>query len=42
MKGNFNDVFALLDNVEFGDQIIVYYNQKKYVYTVREKKIVRP
>jgi sortase (surface protein transpeptidase) len=42
MKGNFNDVFALLDTVEFGDQIIVYYNQKKYVYTVREKKIVRP
>ncbi len=42
VKGNFNDVFALLDNVEFGDQIIVYYNQKKFIYTVREKKIVRP
>lgn len=42
MKGGYNDVFALLDNVEFGDQIIVFYNQKKFVYTVREKKIVRP
>jgi sortase A len=42
MKGNYNEVFALLDNVEFGDQIIVFYNQKKFVYTVREKKIVRP
>lgn len=42
LKGDFNDVFALLDNVEFGDQIIVFYNQKKFVYTVREKKIVRP
>jgi sortase A len=42
MKGSFNDVFALLDNLEFGDQIIVFYNQKKFVYTVREKKIVRP
>ncbi len=42
VKGEYNDVFALLDNVSFGDQIIVFYNQKKYVYTVREKKIVRP
>lgn len=42
IKGNYNDVFALLDNVEYGDQIIVFYNQKKYVYTVREKKVVKP
>lgn len=42
IKGDFNDVFALLDNVSFGDEIIVFYNQKKFVYTVREKKIVKP
>jgi LPXTG-site transpeptidase (sortase) family protein len=42
VKGEYNEVFALLDHLEFGDQIIVYYNQKKFVYTIREKKIVRP
>jgi LPXTG-site transpeptidase (sortase) family protein len=42
VKGDYNEVFALLDNLEFGDQIIVYYNQKKFIYTIREKKIVRP
>lgn len=42
IKGDYNDVFALLDNLEFGDKIIVYYNQQKFVYTIREKKIIRP
>jgi LPXTG-site transpeptidase (sortase) family protein len=42
VKGEYNEVFALLDHLEFGDQIIVYYNQKKFVYTIREKKVVRP
>jgi sortase A len=42
VRGNFNDVFALLDNVTYGDEIIVFYNQKKFVYIVREKKIVKP
>ena len=42
MSGSYNEVFALLDNLEFNDEIIVYYNQRKYVYVVREKKIVKP
>jgi sortase A len=42
VKGEYNEVFALLDHLEFGDQIIVYYNQKKFIYTIREKKVVRP
>ena len=42
VKGDYNEVFALLDNLEFGDEIIVYYNQHKYTYVIREKKIVRP
>jgi len=42
IKGDYNDAFALLDNVVFGDDIIVYYKQKKYTYTVTEKKIVKP
>lgn len=42
MKGNYNDIFALLDDLEYGDEIIVYYNQKKFVYVIREKKVVAP
>lgn len=42
IKWDYNDVFSLLDNVEFGDEIIVYYNQEKYVYTMREKKVITP
>jgi sortase A len=42
VPGQYNQVFALLDQLSFGDQIIVYYNQKKYVYVIREKKIVKP
>lgn len=41
-KWDYNDVFALLDNLEFGDEIYVYYNQKKYTYVVNEKKVVKP
>lgn len=42
MKGAYNQVFALLDKLTYGDEVIVYYNQKKYVYVIREKKIVKP
>lgn len=41
-KWDYNDVFALLDNLEFGDEIYVYYNQKKYTYVINEKKVVKP
>ncbi|MDD4151462.1 MAG: sortase [Candidatus Gracilibacteria bacterium] len=42
IKGDYNDVFALLDHVVFNDEIIVYYGQKKYIYKVREKKVIKP
>lgn len=42
MKGEYNSVFVLLDQLSFGDQIIVYYNQKKFTYIIREKKVVKP
>ncbi len=42
MPGEYKDVFALLDKLEFNDEIIIFYNQKKYVYKIREKKIVKP
>lgn len=42
IKGDYNEIFALLDKLDPGDDIIVYYQQKKYVYKVTEKKVVRP
>lgn len=42
IKWDYNDVFALLDNVSFDDEILVYYNQKKYRYVVREKNVITP
>ena len=42
VKGDYNEIFALLDKLDPGDEIIVYYQQKKFVYKVTEKKVVRP
>jgi len=41
-KWNYNDVFALLNELTVGDEIIVYFKQKKFVYVVKEKIIVKP
>jgi LPXTG-site transpeptidase (sortase) family protein len=35
-------VFALLDNLEDGDDIIVFYNQKRYTYKVTDRATVKP
>lgn len=40
--GRFKDVFALLHNVEIGDRVYMFHNQKKYVYEVYEIKVVLP
>jgi len=40
--GRYKDVFALLHNVDVGDRITVFYNQKEYIYEVEEKKTVSP
>lgn len=42
MKWDYNEVFALLDNVEYDDEIYIYYWQKKYKYVIREKKVISP
>lgn len=42
IKSDYNDVFALLDTLEDGDEIIVYYNQKKFVYKVTDRTTVKP
>lgn len=41
-KGDYNNVFALLNELTAGDEIIVFFKQRKYVYVVREKNIVKP
>lgn len=40
--GRFKDVFALLHQVKLKDKVIVYFNQKKYVYEVYNIKVVMP
>ncbi len=40
--GRFKDVFALLHQVDVGDEVIVYHDQTKYRYIVSEKKVVKP
>lgn len=42
IKSDYNDVFALLDTLENGDEVIVYYNQKKFVYRITDRAIVKP
>lgn len=37
-----NAVFYLLKDLKEGDTIVVYYQGKQYIYTIREKRIVNP
>lgn len=41
-SGRFKDVFALLHDVRVGDRIVIYFNQKKFVYEIANKKVVLP
>ena len=40
--GSFKDVFALLHDVKMGDRVVLYFNQKKFVYEVFNIKVVLP
>ena len=42
LDGDYNDVFALLDNVEYEDEVIVYYGQQKYIYKITKKEVISP
>jgi len=42
IKSDYNDVFALLDTLQNGDEIIIFYNQKKFIYAVTDRAIVKP
>jgi len=40
--GDYKKIFATLDKLKEGDEIIIWYNKKEYKYSVSETKIVRP
>jgi LPXTG-site transpeptidase (sortase) family protein len=42
VKSEYNDVFALLDTLKNGDEVIIFYNQKKYTYKITDRAIVKP
>lgn len=42
MKSQYNDVFALLDTLENGDDVVIFYEQKKYTYRITDRAIVKP
>jgi LPXTG-site transpeptidase (sortase) family protein len=41
-KGDYNNVFALLNELNTWDEIIVFFKQRKYMYVVKEKNSVKP
>jgi len=41
-QGLYKNVFALLDKLSVGDQIVLAYNTKQWLYKVDQVKIVRP
>ncbi len=40
--GNYKTIFALLDKLGIGDEIVLPYETNRYVYVVSQTKIVRP
>lgn len=42
MKWDYNEIFSNLNFLESGDEVIIYYGQKKFVYTIKEKKVIKP
>lgn len=40
--GEYKDAFALLHKVQLDDEIVVYYNQRRFKYKVTEIKVVKP
>lgn len=42
IHGQYNYVFVNLDKLVVGDQVVIYYNGKKFVYQVRGSKVVPP
>lgn len=42
VQSQYNDVFSLLDQLQAGDEIIIYYYQKQYTYRVTDRATVKP
>ena len=42
IQSDYNDVFALLDTLKNGDEVIIFYNQKKFVYKITDRAVVKP
>ena len=40
--GDYKTIFKNLEDIKIGDEIILWYSKKKYVYIVTEKKVVDP
>ena len=41
-SGKFKDVFALLHDLDVGDEFTVFWNQDAYHYRINERKVVTP
>ncbi len=41
-KGRYKDVFAVLHNINMGDELIMFHKQKKYVYAVTQIEKIYP
>jgi LPXTG-site transpeptidase (sortase) family protein len=42
VKSEYNDVFALLDTLENGDDVVIFYGQKKFTYRITDRAVVKP
>ncbi len=42
IQSEYNEVFALLDQLQDGDEITIYYYQKKYIYRITDRATVKP
>ena len=42
LKWDYNSIFATLDRVMIWDEVIIYYNQKKYTFKIKERTIIKP
>ncbi|MBB1564824.1 sortase [Candidatus Gracilibacteria bacterium] len=40
INGDYNEVFSNLNFLEKGDEIIIYYGQKKFRYIINEKRVI--
>lgn len=38
----YNAIFYLIDKLQFGDEIVVFFHKEKFIYHVTEKKTVKP